>query len=52
MLNSIPSLLSENGGQAGKFEKCLGNQVLNRGFVAGSWRVAAGKWGELPARFP
>lgn len=43
MLNSLPGLLSENGGQADKFWKFLVNQALNRGSVAGNWRAVAGK---------
>jgi hypothetical protein len=51
MLNSIPSLLFENGGQVGIFVKYPGNQALNIGFAAGSWRAVAGKSPICPTRF-
>jgi hypothetical protein len=52
MLNSIPSLLFENGGQWGNSVKYLGNQELNIGFMAGSWRAVAGKSPIYPPDFP
>jgi hypothetical protein len=52
MLNSIPSLLFENGGQVGKLMKCLKNEALNRCFVAGGWRAVAGKSAIYPPDFP
>jgi hypothetical protein len=52
MLNSIPSLLFENGGQTGKLMKLLENEALNRCLSAGSWRAVADKSAIHPPDFP